>query len=220
MQQPDSTHSEAAGFGSGPGHDAHPDGGERWGGERGGERGEQQGGEARAATAGFGSREGMPRNLADEVGKVRPFDAPAQEVFLNLVRTQEALANEFEQFFKSHGLSSAQYNALRILRGHAPQLMPCSMIAREMVTREPDITRLIDRLERAGFAKRQRCVEDRRVVKVCITEKALDLLHRLDSQVLALHSQQLAHMSEEELATLNALLFRARHRGTPQRRPL
>lgn len=158
-----------------------------------------------------GPADGVPRSLADEVGKKGPFDSPAQEAFLNIVRTQEALATEFEQFFKEHGLSSSQYNALRILRGHAPEPLACSAIAREMVTREPDITRLIDRLERAGLAKRQRCSEDRRVVRVRITEQALELLGRIDDEVHALHRRQLAHMSEDQLAELNRLLFVARH---------
>ncbi|MGP1347349.1 MAG: MarR family winged helix-turn-helix transcriptional regulator [Phycisphaerales bacterium] len=154
-----------------------------------------------------------PRNLAEEVGKSRAFSCPAQEAYLNLVRTHESFEGEFERFFKEHGLSHSQYNALRILRGHSPKAVACSVIAREMVTREPDITRLIDRLERAGLAERARCTQDRRVVRVRITAKALSLLERLDEPVMRMHRTQLAHLSHEELRVLSDLLFRARHPG-------
>jgi DNA-binding MarR family transcriptional regulator len=151
-----------------------------------------------------------PRNLAEEIGKRRPFDALEQEVFLNLVRTHESLETGFCQLFRKHGLTQAQYNVLRIVRGHEPDGIPSQRIAAEMVTREPDITRLLDRLERAGLARRERSTKDRRVVSVNITAAGRDLLARLDQPVLELHRTQLGHLGRDKLAALNQLLFEAR----------
>jgi DNA-binding MarR family transcriptional regulator len=158
-------------------------------------------------------RQDGKHKLADELGKRRPFDLPEQEVYLNLLRTADALAGEFAQLFKQHGLTDAQYNALRILRGHGCPI-PTRWIAEEMVTREPDITRLIDRLERAGLVRRERSKTDRRVVRVRITAKGTALLAKLDRPVLALHRRQLGHLGERKLASLSRLLSAARRPPT------
>ena len=110
----------------------------------------------------------LPKDLAQELGKSQPFASPEQEAFLNLARTYESLAGDFDRLFKEHGLSSPQYNALRILRGEG-QPMQVYQIAERMVTPQTDITRLVDRLEVAGFALRERCGDDRRVVWVTLT---------------------------------------------------
>jgi DNA-binding MarR family transcriptional regulator len=140
---------------------------------------------------------------------------PEQEAYLNLLRTADQLTGEFARLFRAHGITDPQYNALRILRGHAAKVAT-RKIAEEMVTREPDITRLIDRLEQAGLARRQRCEQDRRVVWVKITAKGLELLAKLDRPVLELHKRQLGHIGRKKLQTLSRLLSEARHCPTEE----
>lgn len=152
----------------------------------------------------------MPRaSLQDEIHKKRPFELPEQEAMLNIVRTASALAGEFERLFRAHGLTDAQYNVLRILRGEGAR-MPSLSIAQRTVTRVPDITRLVDRLEAAELVERERCPEDRRVVYVSITKKGLRKLAELDEPVNDLHRAQLGHLGAKDLAALSELLVRAR----------
>ena len=150
--------------------------------------------------------------LQDELKKRNPFDAPEQEVALNLARTAERLQAEFSRLFKAHGITGAQYNVLRILRGAGAEL-PCLEIAGRMITHLPDITRLVDRLEAAGLVERYRTDEDRRLVLVRITKPGLRVLGELDAPVLELHRRQLGHLTPEELAELNRLLVKARQPG-------
>jgi DNA-binding MarR family transcriptional regulator len=153
-----------------------------------------------------------PRDLAEEIGKSSPFLCPEQETYLNLVRTCQQLSGDFARLFKEHGLSDPQYNALRILRGEGKP-MQVYQIAERMVTPQTDITRLVDRLEKAGYVRRERCGEDRRVVWVTLTAKGRSLLKRLDRPVRELHKAQLGHLSGSELKGLSQFLFRSRHRG-------
>lgn len=150
--------------------------------------------------------------LAGEIGKRRPFDSIEQEAFLNLARTYECFVADFHRLFAEFALTEPQYNALRILRGHG-RPMQVYRIAEQMITRQPDITRLIDRLEQAKLASRERCKEDRRVVWVAITAAGEKLLAKLDGPVLELHAKQLGHMGATKLKTLNRLLFEARGAG-------
>src|SRR5690349_7054749 len=117
--------------------------------------------------------------LQDEIKKRHPFDAPEQEVFLNLARTADCLQQAFAKLFKERGISQAQYNVLRILRGAGTEL-PCLEIAGRMISHLPDITRLVARLEAAGLVERSRIPSDRRVVLVKVTTKGLTLLEELD----------------------------------------
>src|SRR3954454_22771402 len=151
--------------------------------------------------------------LQDELKKRHPFDAPEQEAALNLARTAEQLQAEFSRLFKAHGITGAQYNVLRLLRGAGAEL-PCLEIAGRMITHLPDITRLVDRLEAAGLVERCRTDEDRRLVLVRITKPGLRVLAALDAPVLELHRRQLGHLAPEELAELNRLLVKARQPGT------
>lgn len=151
-----------------------------------------------------------PRDLAEEIGKKRPFDQTEVEAYLNLVRTYEHLEAMCARFFKAHGISSPQYNVLRILRGHK-QPMRTYQVAEDMVTREPDITRLLDRLVSRGFIMRQRCADDRRVVWVQLSESGIALLKKLDRPVSELHRAMLGHLSERKLRQLSKLLFETRH---------
>lgn len=150
--------------------------------------------------------------LGEEIRQTKPFGSPAEEAFLALARTADVLAREFEAMFRAHGLSRPRYNALRILRGAGREGLPCLEVAARMVTRAPDITRLVAGLEREGFVERRRADEDRRVVRVAATAKALRLLERLDAPLREAHRCQLAHMSAAELRTLTRLLEKARSR--------
>lgn len=147
--------------------------------------------------------------LQEELGKKHPFDSLEQETALNLFRTMDHLQQDACRLFQEHGLSGPQYNVLRILRGHGAALSCCE-IGADMVTRMPDITRLVDRLEEAGLVERQRDNEDRRVVRVQITAAGLQLLKQLDRPILELHHRQLGHLSRSELQELNRLLVKVR----------
>ena len=152
--------------------------------------------------------------LAREIKKAKPFDVPEQEAFLNLARTFDVLAGEMAvSVFKPAGLTPAQYNVLRILRG-AGGALACGEIGGRMIAREPDMTRLIDRLEARRLVSRARDAGDRRVVSVRITPAGLKALAALDPKVVAAHREQLGHMTRKELAQLIALLEKARTRAT------
>jgi DNA-binding MarR family transcriptional regulator len=160
----------------------------------------------------------MPRSvLQEELRKRGAFASAEQEACLNLLRTHDHVEAEFARLFQQHNLSAPQYNVLRILRGArdeqgAEEGLPCLEIAARMITRMPDITRLVDRLEaaRPPLVERSRTAEDRRKVLVKITRAGLDLLARLDGPVLDLHARLLGHLSRAELAELNRLLVKAR----------
>jgi DNA-binding MarR family transcriptional regulator len=148
--------------------------------------------------------------LKDEIKRRNAFARPEQEAYLNLLRTGTALFAGFERLFRQAGLSEPQYNVLRILRGAGGQGLPSTEIAGRMITRVPDVTRLVDRLVSAGLVARSRTAADRRVVIVKATKKALDLLAALDGPLVKLHREQLGHLTRAELAELNRLLVKAR----------
>ena len=151
-------------------------------------------------------------SLAREIKKARPFEDVEVEAFLNLARTFDVLHGEmFVGVFKPAGVSPVQYNVLRILRG-AGEPLACGEIASRMITREPDMTRLLDRLEQRELVSRCREKDDRRVVRVSITAAGQKVLRDLDPKVLAMHKKQLGHMDEAELRQLVELLERARER--------
>jgi DNA-binding MarR family transcriptional regulator len=154
-----------------------------------------------------------PSPLQRELRKTKPFDCAEEEALLNLVRSADVLCRDFRVLFAEHGISEPQYNVLRILRGHRDTGLPCQEIAPQMVTPMPDITRLVDRLEAAGLARRERIATDRRVVLVRIAPPGLELLARLDEPVRAIHKRQLKHLTRGELAELNRLLAKVRQPG-------
>jgi DNA-binding MarR family transcriptional regulator len=157
------------------------------------------------------------RRLQDELKKKGPFESPQQEAMLNLLRTHDRLQICLERLFRTRGLTSSQYNVLRILRGEGRPL-PILEIAGRTVTVVPGITGLIDRLERAGLVRRERSAQDRRVVFVDITPQARALLAGLDAPLMQLHRDLLGHLSDKELRTLIRLLEKARCRA-PQQSP-
>lgn len=148
--------------------------------------------------------------LQRQLRKRRPFDSPTQEAHLNLTRTYEALNARFARLFRQYGISSSQYNILRILRGHGGEGVACQEIGDQMITQVPDVTRLVDRLESTGLAERRRTSRDRRLVLVAITDAGIEMLDRLEKPVLELHDGTLGHLTADELAELSRLLVKAR----------
>ena len=132
-----------------------------------------------------------------------------EAAFLDLLRTTELLSRLPARVLKAADLSSTQYNVLRILRG-APEGLLCGEIASRMITRDPDITRLLDRLEKRGLIMRRRETEDRRAVLARITPVGLELLARLDEPVLESHRKQLGHLGQKRLRELGELLAACR----------
>jgi DNA-binding MarR family transcriptional regulator len=157
--------------------------------------------------------QGVAVTLKDEIGKRRPFESPEQEAYLNLVRTFAVLEEPIAKLLKGRGLSEATYNTLRILRGEqraGAAGVSCNTIGERLLSRVPDVTRLVDRLERKGLARRARGKEDRRVVLISITAKGLEVLEKLDRPLMEVHKKQLRHMGRGELEDLNRLLVKAR----------
>jgi DNA-binding MarR family transcriptional regulator len=127
-------------------------------------------------------------------------------VFVALVKAADTLAMQAEQLLKGSGLSATQYNVLRILRGAEPSGLACRAIGERMISRDPDITRLLDRMEKVGLITRERQTDDRRVVKTRITAAGLAALKALDMPVREMHKQQFAQLSAAKLKTLATVL--------------
>jgi len=127
-------------------------------------------------------------------------------IFVALLKTADALGQQAEQVLRPAGLSGAQYNVLRILRGAEPEGLACRAIGDRMISHDPDITRLLDRMEKRGLITRERQTEDRRVVKTRVTSQGLALLKTLDQPVRELHKRQFRHISASRLKTLAGLL--------------
>lgn len=132
-----------------------------------------------------------------------------EAVFVDLLRTTDLLSRRLVPVLKASALSPVQYNVLRILRG-APEGLSCGEIASRMITRDPDITRLLDRLEKRGLIARNREARDRRTVLTRITNKGLSVLGRLDQPVLNTHRKLLGHLGRGRLRKLAAMLQAAR----------
>jgi DNA-binding MarR family transcriptional regulator len=136
---------------------------------------------------------------------------PEEAAALDLVRTSDLLSRGPLQVLKTEDLSGTQYNVLRILRG-APEGLPCGEIASRMITRDPDVTRLLDRLEKRGLISRCRETKDRRTVMTRIAPPGLKLLASLDEPIRDAHRKQLGHLGPKRLQTLAELLRMARSR--------
>ena len=148
--------------------------------------------------------------LQKEIRQRRAFDTPQVEALLNILRTQSVLMGPLSALFKEHGLSQPLYNILRILRGAAPEGLCVQEIADRMIAREPDTTRLLDRLETLGFARRERSKEDRRVVRVNISRAGLEVLDTMEEPLQTVHRKLLGHLSDTELASISRLMVKAR----------
>ena len=143
------------------------------------------------------------------------FDSPQQEAFLSLWRTYDRLRLLEDELFGRHDLTAQQYNALRLLRAAQPKKVPTLSLAARLVSRAPDVTRLLDKLADRGLIERERLADNRRVVHIGITEPGLDLLNRLADEVRACHERQLGHLSAGELRTLIDLLRKVRRPHEP-----
>jgi DNA-binding MarR family transcriptional regulator len=134
------------------------------------------------------------------------FASIEEETVLALMQAAEWLARPVEALFKQSELSPAQFNVLKILRRVGEEGLPCGQICEQMITRDPDMTRLLDRLEKRALITRSRDDIDRRVVRARITTPAIDLLATLDGPLAELHRKQLSHMKPERLRVLIELL--------------
>jgi DNA-binding MarR family transcriptional regulator len=152
----------------------------------------------------------MVKRLQDEIRQTRPFPSVEEEVLVGLARTADALQRRLAGVFKAAGLSSTQYNVLRILRGATEEGHSCGDIAERMVTRDPDLTRLLDRLEARKLVSRSRDGEDRRVVTTRITRAGLSLLEELEVPLAAEQRRLLGHMGPDRLHALADLLDEVR----------
>jgi DNA-binding MarR family transcriptional regulator len=144
--------------------------------------------------------------------KPRRSTRPEEAAFLDLLRATDVLSRRLVKVLKTEDLSATQYNVLRILRG-ASAWLTCGEVANRMITRDPDITRLLDRLEKRGLVSRSRGAEDRRMVLTRITPEGLALLARLDRPVQDVHRKQLGHLGRERLRQLSELLSVCRERA-------
>ncbi|QDV77996.1 MarR family winged helix-turn-helix transcriptional regulator [Botrimarina mediterranea] len=152
----------------------------------------------------------MPASsLKSDLRKRDGFDSPEQEAMLSVLRLSDRFSNRLGRLFREYGLTSSQYNVLRILRGEGKPL-PSLEVADRMIQVVPAITGLIDRLEKQGLVCRERSAEDRRVVYVEITKQGLAVLAKIDKPLSELHRKLLGKMSRKELAELIRLLCRAR----------
>lgn len=147
-------------------------------------------------------RRSKPKRVAQDCIEAR--------VFVSLMRTADALSRGAEALLKPYSLSGTQYNILRILRGAGEKGLACREVGCKLITRDPDITRLLDRMESRGLIARAREAQDRRVVKTRITAEGLRLLEELDQPVHELHRRQWRHFPAKQLRQLSNLLDRAR----------
>jgi len=134
---------------------------------------------------------------------------PEEAAFVDLLQTTDMLSRRLAQLLKSEDLSPTQYNVLRILRG-APEGLSCGEIAGRMITRDPDVTRLLDRLDKRRLIARNRETKDRRMVLTRITPEGLQVLARLDEPVTEAHRGQLGHLGRHRLRALAELLSACR----------
>jgi DNA-binding MarR family transcriptional regulator len=141
------------------------------------------------------------------------------QLFVAILKLADSLSQEAEQLFKGAGLTSAQYNVLRILRGAEPEGLLCRGISERMISRDPDITRLLDRMENHKLITRERQTEDRRVIKTRITAEGLKLLKKLDRPVHDLHRKQFRHIPPTRLRQFAELLLEIAEREPGSRVP-
>jgi DNA-binding MarR family transcriptional regulator len=144
--------------------------------------------------------------ILKELQQTKPFRHIEEELFLNLQRTADAMMQEIADILKPFGLSPTQYNVMRILRGAGESGITCKEIGARMITRDPDITRLLDRLERRHLVTRNRAKEDRRFVSIHITTEGLALLRELDEPIAERQLALMRHMDKQQLHRIVELL--------------
>ncbi len=149
-------------------------------------------------------------SLKLEILQEPAFASVEEEALLNLMRTADCLHRAFHRQTRDWGITSTQYNVLRILRGAGPQGLTCAAIGSRMITAEPDITRLLGRLKALKLIKQRRDRQDRRAVWTSISEAGLELLRQMDPMIQRVPGELLGHMSKSELAEFIRLLEMAR----------
>lgn len=149
-------------------------------------------------------------SLKHEIAQQRDFSSPEEETLLNLLRTADCLHRAFQRSTRNWGVTSTQYNVLRILRGAQPQGLTCSEIGSRMITAEPDITRLLARLKANKLVRQQRDRHDRRMVWTQISDAGLELLRQMDPTIQRIPKVLLGHLGPGDLAELTRLLELAR----------
>jgi DNA-binding MarR family transcriptional regulator len=159
-------------------------------------------------------------SLKQEIAQERPFSSTEEEAFLNLLRTSDCLHRAFQRRSRRWGVTSTQYNVLRILRGAHPQGLTCSAIGDRMITEVPDITRLLARMKVLKLVRQQRDKRDRRVVWTHITMSGLALLRQMDPEIQQTPRDLLGHLGESELGELIWLLERARENCLSMQAPV
>ncbi len=153
----------------------------------------------------------MAQTIDREIRQTKPFRSLQEQLVINLMRTTRAIEESWIQYLKrNEGISQSQYNILRILRGARPNAVKISEIADRMITRDPDVTRLVDRLIKQGLARRERDSQDRRVVLVEITGAGMALLSRLDAPVSEYTEGAMAGLKPAQLRALDTLLNEVR----------
>jgi DNA-binding MarR family transcriptional regulator len=152
----------------------------------------------------------MPRQLQKQIKQPKPFPSLEAMTFVNLLRTSSMFVGQLNDELKAAELTQPQYNVLRILRGAGPEGLPSGEVGMRMVSRDPDITRLLDRMETRGLVIRGRDTTDRRVITVTITNEGREVVDSLDKPIRQLHARQIGQLSRAELAMLNTLLEKAR----------
>jgi DNA-binding MarR family transcriptional regulator len=152
----------------------------------------------------------MTPTLLEELRQTKPFASLEEEALLSIVRTSAVLMDEFEQMLKPHGITATQYNVLRILRGSEPGGLCRNELRDRMLTRMPDVTRLLDRMEEAGLVERARGADDRRMVGTRITKDALRLLAKLDKVVADDQKRRFQGVSGKQLQSLIDVLGKVR----------
>jgi DNA-binding MarR family transcriptional regulator len=148
----------------------------------------------------------MSPSLQQDLKQKKPFRTLQQEAYLAVVRTATTLTDAMEDLLKPSGISATQFNVLRILRGSGAEGLCRNALRDRMLTRMPDMTRLLDRMEEADLVVRAREGDDRRMVLTRITEKGRRLLDELEAPVMALHKRQMARLSDTQLRSLSDLL--------------
>lgn len=152
----------------------------------------------------------MTPDLRKELRQRKPFGSLAHEAFLSVARTESVLREGIERLLEPHGLTLTQYNVLRVLRGAGAGGLCRNEIRDRLVTRMPDVSRLLDRMEAAGLIHRERSASDRRQVNTTLTAKGRKLLHDLDGPMAQAHERQLGHLDARQLQSLIDLLSLAR----------
>jgi DNA-binding MarR family transcriptional regulator len=149
---------------------------------------------------------GVASKLQTEIKQSKPFAGIEHEALLNIQRTSSFVVHTLQQLLRRHGLTESQYNVLRIMRGAGPDGLRCTEIGERMIARDPDVTRLVERLQRSRLVERRRDAKDRRVIYSRITDQGLKILEELDPEVDATSKAMFSHMTAEKLGVLIQLL--------------